>query len=106
MSEDNGECEGRDRHGGDGEQLDSDQRRERVVDDAVGDEAVPPRVPEVVPEREAVLEEGGALVGVGCEVGARRPEPDEQRCQKGGGRCAENGFARKRGGADGHCPAR
>jgi hypothetical protein len=53
-----------------------------------------------------VLEEGGALVSVGCEVGARRPEPDEQRCQKRGGRCAENSFARKRSGAGVHFRAR
>ena len=106
MPEDDGECERGDRHRGDGERLDSDQRREWVVDDAVGDEAVSPGVPEVVPEGEAVLEEGRSLVGVGREVGARRAEPHEQRSEKRGGRCAEDGFARERGGAGGHFSAR
>src|SRR5207244_8182814 len=35
--------------------------------------------PEVVPEREAVLEEDGALVDVRREVAARWGHPDEQR---------------------------
>ena len=37
---------------------------QRVVERAVGDEAVAPRVPEVVPEGEAVVQEERALVGV------------------------------------------
>ena len=48
----------------DREHLDPDQRCERVVEEAVGDERVAAAVPEVVPEREAVLEQEGALVGV------------------------------------------
>ena len=106
MTEDDGEGERGDRHRCDGERLDPDQRRERVVDDAVGDEAVPPRVPEVVPERETVLEERRALVGVGREVGARRAEPNEQRRKQRGGRGAENGLARNRSRADLHFSAR
>ena len=52
---------------------------ERVVEDAVVDEAVAARVPEVVPEHEAVLEEQRPLVGVRGEIGSRRAEPDEER---------------------------
>ena len=44
------------------------QRRQRVVERAVGDEAVAPRVPEVVPEGEAVVQEERALVGVFGQV--------------------------------------
>ena len=43
------------RDGNHGEHPDPDQRRERVVEQAVGDEAVAARVPEVVPELEPVL---------------------------------------------------
>jgi len=53
-----------------------------------------------------VLEERASLVGVSREVGAGGPQPDEQRGENGGGRCAENSFARKRSGAGGHVRAR
>ena len=68
------------------EEPDPEQRRERVVEDAVADEAVPARVPVVVPEDEAVPEEERALVRVRGEVGPGRPEPHEQRRDRAGGR--------------------
>ena len=70
------------------EQPDPEQRGERVVEEAVGDEAVAARVPEVVPEHEAVLEEQRPLVRVGCEVGPRGAEPGQDGCdaRRGGGR--------------------
>src|SRR5205823_14705120 len=40
---------------------DADERGERVVENAVGDERIPARVPEVVPDREAVLKQERAL---------------------------------------------
>ena len=82
------ECErqrgGADR--GDRQDLDPDHGGQRVVDEAVGDERVAAAVPEVVPEGEPVLEEEGPLVGVRCEVDARRPEPDDEGRQ-GRGDC-------------------
>ena len=74
----------RGRDAGNGEQLDPDQRREWVVEKAVGDEAVTPRVPEVVPDPEALILEEGALVEVSREIAAGRPEPGE-RSGKGRG---------------------
>src|SRR5207244_11887716 len=53
---DGGERGRRPGHAEDGQQLDPDQRGERVVDEAVADEAITARVPVVRPEREAVLE--------------------------------------------------
>src|SRR6185436_8591734 len=47
------------------ERLDPEDARERVVENAVGDEAVAASVPEVVPELEAVVEENRSLVDVG-----------------------------------------
>ena len=44
------------------EQPDAEQCRERIVEQAVRDEAVPTRVPEVVPEIETMPEEDRALV--------------------------------------------
>src|SRR5581483_3123243 len=76
--QDDGEGQGGERDGRDREQLDPEERGERVVDERVGDEAVAARVPEVVPEREAVLEEHGALVRVRREVRAGRAEPRER----------------------------
>ena len=73
-----GEGQRRGRDGRDRQQADPERGRERVVEEAVGDEAVAARVPEVVPEREAVIEEHGALVDVRGEIGARRPGPGEQ----------------------------
>ena len=61
------------------QELDAEQGREWVIEDAVGDEAVPARVPEVVPEDEPVLKEQRALIGVRGEIGSRRAEPDQQR---------------------------
>ena len=69
---------------GDGQQADAEQRGERVVERAVGDEAVAARVPEVVPEREAAIVEQGALVHVRREVGAGWAEPRQEARE---GRC-------------------
>ena len=55
--DDHGEGERRRRDRRDGEQPDAESGRERVVEQAVGDEAVAARVPEVVPEGEAVVQE-------------------------------------------------
>ena len=66
----------------DREHLDPDQGRERVVEQAVGDERVPAGVPEVVPEHEAVLEEDRTLIDVGGEVRAGRSEPENDRGQR------------------------
>ena len=87
--EHDGERERRQRDRRDCEQADAEERRERVVDEAVGDEAVAARVPEVVPEREAVLEEERALVRVCGEVRAGRPEPRECGGHRCGGCCGE-----------------
>ena len=81
-----GERERRDRRGERREQSDPEHRRERVVDEAVADEAVPAGVPVVVPEDEAVAKEERALVRVCGEVGAWWPEPGEQRRDGAGGR--------------------
>ena len=61
------------------EQPQAEDCSERVVEDAVVDVRVAPRVPEVVPEREAVVEEEPQLVLVRREVAAPRTEPDQQR---------------------------
>ena len=61
--------------------LDAEERGQRVVEQAVRDERVAARVPEVVPEREAVLEQERALVRVRCPVDARRAEPDAEARQ-------------------------
>jgi hypothetical protein len=66
------------------QERDPDRRGERVVEQAVGDEAVAACVPEVVPEQEAVLQIERALVDVRREVVAGRPEPDEQAGEEGG----------------------
>ena len=80
---------------GDGEQLDPDERRERVVQKAVGDEAVAPRVPEVVPDPEPVDARRGSS-GTGarrsrCPAGRTRretrpdpPRPPPRRGSRGG----------------------
>ena len=81
-ADDDGKRERRGRDRRHREQANPEERSERVVEDAVGDEAVAPRVPEVVPEREAVLEEDGALVGMGGEVAAGRSEPGEDGCER------------------------
>jgi len=65
------------------EQTDPEHGRERVVDEAVGDERVPAGVPKVVPDRETVLEQERALVVVSCEIDAGRPEPDKHACEPG-----------------------
>src|SRR5262249_723268 len=72
----------------DGEQLNPDERGERVVDEAVSDERVPARVPEVVPDCEAVLEQERAVVGLRGEGHAGWTEPDEharKKCRDTGG---------------------
>ena len=61
------------------QQLDPQERRGRVVEEAVGDEAVAALVPEVVPELEAVVAEEPALVDVRGKVAARRTEDNQQR---------------------------
>ena len=62
----------------DREHGDAEHGGERVVDEAVGDERVAAGVPEVVPEREAVLEQERALVGVRGQVDTRRAKPDQE----------------------------
>ena len=57
----------------DRERLDPEEPGERVVENAVRDEAVAASVPEVVPELEAVVEENSPLVDVGSQIVARRP---------------------------------
>ena len=76
---DSGECDHCDGHGEDREEFDPDRGRQGVVQEAVVHEAVAARVPEVVPEHEAVLDEQRALVDVGGEIGSRRAEPDQER---------------------------
>ncbi len=88
-TDDDGERERRGRNRGDGERLDPEQRGQRVVDDAVRDEAVTPAVPEVVPELVAVVQEDGALVDVGGQVITGRAEPGEKGGEAGGGRGCE-----------------
>ena len=94
---DDGERERGERDRRDRQQPDPEDRRERVVEQAVRDEAVAARVPEVVPEHEAVLEEERALVGVRGEVGPGRPEPREQRRDRGGGERAQSSASRRSG---------
>ena len=67
----------------DREHLDPEHRRQRVVDEAVGDERVAAGVPEVVPDREAVLEQERALVGVSRQIDAGWPEPEEHAREHG-----------------------
>src|SRR5581483_367469 len=69
---------------------------ERVVEEAVGDEAVAARVPEVVPEREAVLEEHASLVEVRREVGSGWPEPREKRREERRRGCGQHRLADER----------
>src|SRR5581483_402154 len=76
---DDGEGERCGRDGCDGQEPDPEQRREGVVEQAVGDERVPARVPEVVPEDEAVMDEERPLVEVRGQVASRRAGPDEDR---------------------------
>ena len=73
-----GERAGGQRDGEHREQSDSQERGERVVEDAVVDERVTPRVPEVVPEREAVQQEEVPLILVRRQVAAPWAEPHEQ----------------------------
>jgi hypothetical protein len=67
----------------DRQELHAHERRERVVEHAVGDEAVAAAVPVVVPDAEAVQHEEAALIEMCGKVGAGRPEPDEQRRSAG-----------------------
>src|SRR5207245_2416467 len=78
LAEDEGERGGRRDCAEDGEQLDPDERGERVVEDAVADERVAARIPVVRPQREAVLQVDVELEDVRGEVCPRWPEPDEQ----------------------------
>src|SRR6185312_14905616 len=103
--DDDREGERRGRDGRNGEQLDAEQRRKRVVEDAVGDEAVAARVPEVVPEGEAVVQEQCPLVRMLSEVGTGGAEPDEERCEGGCAPCGE-GCLTQDGGLAGHAPTR
>ncbi len=93
----------------DGEQLDPEQGRERVVEEAVGDEAVAPGVPEVVPDPEPVILEQGALVQVRREVAARRAEPGEsggERSRRRPRPQGPRGGSRVRSGRSGSCSGR
>ena len=83
-ADEDGEGKRRRRDGRDREQPDPERRRERVVQQAVRDEAVAARVPEVVPEGEPVVEEHRPLVDVRGEVGSRRSGPDEHRRERRG----------------------
>ena len=74
---DQGEGERRDPDRERSRAADPEQRRQRVVDEAVGDERVAARVPEVVPDGEAVLEQERALVGSEPQIDAGWPEPQE-----------------------------
>ena len=82
------ECGGGDAD--DCQKLDPDDSGERVVQEAVVDEAVPPGVPEVVPEGEAVLEEKRSLVDVRGQVGRGWAQPDEDRRHRAGRRRRRN----------------
>ena len=76
------------------EQLDPEQRRERVVEKAVGDEAVAAGVPEVVPDPEPVILEQAALVEVRGEVAPRRAEPRERGGERRCNACGRKGLER------------
>ena len=104
---DDAERECRRRDADDREQLDPDQRRERVVEQAVGDEAVAPGVPEVVPDPEALILEDLALVEVRGEIAAGRPVPGESRGKgRRDARCGQ-GLSRNRSvGVSERCHAR
>jgi hypothetical protein len=77
----NESCErgGREAHRGNGENRCPEDRCQWVVEEAVADERVAPRVPEVVPEGEAVCDEEPPLVDVRGEVDTRRC-----KCESGG----------------------
>ena len=77
------------------EQLDSEERRERVVEDAVRDERVAAAVPEVVPERPAVVREQRELVLVRGEVASGRQEHEEDRGYRERGTCGDAGLTCK-----------
>ena len=77
------EAENGDRNRCDRQRPDAERRGEWVVEEAVGDEAVPARVPEVVPEDEAVPEEHQPAVGVCGEVGSRGCTPEEDGGERG-----------------------
>ena len=72
------------------QQPDPEQRRERVVEDAVRDERVAARVPEVVPDREAVLDQERRLVRVRSPVDPGRCRPEQRGRQHGGDRRSES----------------
>src|SRR5581483_1605447 len=76
------------------EHADPEDRRERVVQQAVRDERVPARIPEVVPDGEAVVEQERPLVCVGGPVDARRGPPEEKGCKRGGERGRDRRLAR------------
>ena len=89
------ERERRDPDREDGQRPDPEHGRQRVVEDAVRDEAVAPAVPEVVPELEPVVEEDRPLVDVGSQVVPGGAQPDEQCCERGGRAGCEHCFAQK-----------
>ena len=96
-ADDDSECEGRSGNRRDRERLDPEEAGQRVVEDAVRDEAVAPSVPEVVPELEAVVEEDGPLVDMRSQIVAWRPEPDQECCERGGGAGGEHRLAQEKG---------
>ena len=65
------------------EHLHPDHRRKWVVHEAIGHEAVPAGVPEVVPERKPVPKKQRPLVRVRSEIDSSWPEPDEHARQEG-----------------------
>src|SRR5262249_27654532 len=79
------ERERSERDGGGGENPDPQPGSERVVQKAVVDEAVTARVPKVVPEPEAVVDEARPLVRVRGKGRAGRGEPDEHCRDRGSG---------------------
>ena len=95
-ADDDGERERRSGDRRDRERLDPEDAGERVVENAVRDEAVAASVPEVVPELEAVVEENSPLVDVGSQIVARRPEPDQECCKRGGGAGGEHRLAQEK----------
>ena len=74
---------GHDRDGHERQELDSEDLREGVVQNAVGDECVAAAVPEVVPERETVPQKQRTQIRMSREITSRRAQPHECRCRRG-----------------------
>ncbi len=78
------------------QQLDPQEGRGGVVEEAVRDEAVAALVPEVVPDLEAVVAEEPALVDVCGQVAPWRAEDNEQRRDQRRESEGKQGLCRKR----------